>query len=71
MSTITISDTLFATATIMGRQIYTYTGDGISSFAQLINYVRGAAAGRRGMATITVRNTTRGWSQSRDFYLVC
>lgn len=69
MSTITSSDILFATATMMGRQIYTYTGNGVSSFAQLVNCVRGAAAGCRGMATITVRNATKGWSQSCNFYL--
>ncbi len=69
MSTISSTDILFATATLMGRQVYVYNGDGISSLAQLMSRVRGAAPGRRGMATLTVRNATRGWSESRDFYL--
>lgn len=68
MATIAATDILFATASIMGRQVYTYSGDGITSLAQLMGRVR-EAAGRRGMATLTVRNTTQGWSQSRDIYL--
>ncbi len=69
MATISATDILFASASIMGRQVFEYSGDGISSLAQLINRARGAASGCRGMATITVRNASRGWSQSRDFYL--
>lgn len=68
MATISSSDNLFASASIMGEQIFNFCGNGIMSISDLINRVR-ATSSRRGMVTLTVRNTSQGWSQSRAFYL--
>lgn len=69
MATIHTTDTLFASATMMGRQVFNFAGSGISSLAELINKVRTAPGVMAGLVTLTVRNTSQGWSQSRDFYL--
>lgn len=69
MATIHASDTLFASATIMGRQVFNFAGSGIESLSDLINKVRSAPGMITGLVTLIVRNSSQGWSQSRDFYL--
>ncbi len=69
MATISSSDNLFATATIMGRQIFNFCGSGIDSLSELIGRIRAASTSSRGLVTLTVRNSTQGWSQSRAFYI--
>lgn len=69
MATISSSDNLFATASIMGRQFFNYAGCGIESISELISRVRNHPLATKGMVTLTVRNSSQGWSQSRSFYL--
>ncbi len=69
MATISSSDNLFATASMMGEQIFNFAGSGVASLGELIAKVRNAPGARPGMVTLTVRNSSQGWSQSRSFYL--
>lgn len=69
MATISSSDNLFASASIMGEQIFNFVGSGISSLGELISQVRRSPQAKTGMVTLTVRNSSQGWSQSRAFYL--
>lgn len=69
MATISSTDILFATASVMGKQFFNFCGAGISSLAELIGRVRNESACHRGMVTLTIRNTSQGWSQSKAFYL--
>ncbi|MDE6300386.1 MAG: hypothetical protein K2M19_01540 [Muribaculaceae bacterium] len=69
MANINATDNLFASATIMGRQVFQFAGSGIGSLGELINRVRNTPGLMSGLVTLTVRNTSQGWSQSRDFYL--
>jgi len=68
MATISSSDILFATASVMGKQFFNFCGTGISSLGELIGRVRNES-NCRGMVTLTIRNTSQGWSQSKAFYL--
>ena len=69
MATISSTDNLFATASIMGQHFFHFTGNGISSLSELISRVRRHPLAPKGMVTLTVRNSSQGWSQSRAFYL--
>lgn len=69
MNGISSSDNLFASATSMGQQFFNFNGKGISSFGELLDKVKHHPAAPRGMVTITIRNSTQGWSHSRAFYL--
>ena len=69
MATISSSDRLFATASSMGRQFFNFSGS-VSSFDELIARLRSQPDAPRGMITLTVRNSSQGWSQSRAIYLV-
>lgn len=69
MATISSSDNLFATASVMGHQFFNFAGNGIASFAELVSRIRNHPFAPKGMVTLTVRNSSQGWSQSRAFYL--
>ncbi len=69
MATISSSDNLFASASIMGEQIFNFVGTGVASLGELISKVRNSPMARPGMVTLTIRNSSQGWSQSRAFYL--
>lgn len=62
------SDYIFAEASAMGRNFFNYAGHGIESFSQLVNMVRNIENAPRGLITLTVRNSSRGWSDSRNIY---
>lgn len=69
MANISHSDILFATATMQGRQFFNFAGRGLDSYGSLIDKVRQEASTLSGLVTLTIRNTTQGWAESRDFYL--
>ena len=69
MATISSSDNLFASASIMGEQIFNFVGTGVASLGELIPKVGNSPMARPGMVTLTIRNSSQGWSQSRAFYL--
>lgn len=72
MSHITPLDRLFVHV-FQNGSLYSF-GDisGVSSFSDIVNYVRGRAPHLRGMTTLSVRSTTGGWSASRPvFFMPC
>ncbi len=69
MATISSSDNLFASASIMGEQIFNFVGTGVGGGGGGGGIVRSWPMARPGMVTLTVRNSSQGWSQSRAFYL--
>ncbi|MDE7467531.1 MAG: hypothetical protein K2M61_04170 [Muribaculaceae bacterium] len=68
MANINTTDNLFASATMMGRQVFQFAGSGISSLNDIITRLR-STPGIAGLITLTVRNASQGWSQSRQYYL--
>ena len=70
MATISSSDNLFATAYVRGVEFYNFSGSGVSDISQIISEIRNHPSAVPGMVTLTVRNSSRGWSQSRSIYLV-
>ena len=68
MAKISSSDSLFISASAMGRRVYNYVGSGIESLNDVIELVRNAPGIPRGMLTLTVRNTSQGWARSSAFY---
>lgn len=70
MVNITSSDSLFISASAMGRQFYNFVGNGLDSFNEIINLIRNSPMTPQGMVMVTVRNASQGWSHSRAFYNV-
>ena len=68
MANISNTDSLFISATAMGRQFYNFFGTGIDSLKTIIDQVRSTPGAPRGMVTVTVRNASRGWASSQSFY---
>ncbi len=69
MATISSSDNLFATAYVRGMEIFRFSGSGISDISEIVSKIRNHPAAMPGMVTITIRNSSRGWSQSQAIYL--
>lgn len=67
MTTFSSSDTIFASAYQHGRQIFSTCGSGFSSLADVVSRLRSGAEAS-GMVTLTVRNASRGWSETRALY---
>lgn len=69
MTTITINDTVFATATFEGRTVAAFSASGFSSISDVLKAVRKALGGVVGMVRLSVRNASRGWRQERSMYI--
>lgn len=69
MAKISPMDNLFATAYMRGVEFFRFNGTGISSLVELVEKMRDHASASGGMVTLTVRNTSKGWSESRSIYL--
>lgn len=68
MAKIQLSDYIFVQASAMGRQFFNFAGKGIDSFAELVSMVRRQENAPRGLITLTVRNSSQGWTSSRAIY---
>lgn len=69
MSKITPLDRLFITVTQNGIARYFTELTGVSSLSEIIHRMRETIPGLKGLTTITVRNTTCGWNDSRSLLL--
>lgn len=69
MATISHSDTVFASASICGTEFCNLRGTGFAGMSDIINRVRRHPQARPGMITVTVRNSSQGWSRTQSFYL--
>ena len=63
---ISSTDTIFATICQRGRLLYSTAGTGFSSMTDLVNHLRGTVSG---MVTLTVRNSSQGWSRTSSLYI--
>ncbi len=63
---ISSTDTIFATVCQRGRQVYSTVGTGFTSMSDVVGRLRGAASG---MVTLTVRNSSQGWSRTANLYI--
>ena len=68
MANISSTDSLFISATSMGRQFYNIVGTGLESLSAIVSLVRNTPGAPRGMVTLTVRNASQGWARSHSFY---
>lgn len=69
MKKISIHDVIFATATIRGNIAVNIRLCGISSIADIIKVIKQEIGHVGGLLTISLRNMTQGWTQSRSVYL--
>lgn len=68
MATFSSSDTIFASVCQRGREIFSTSGTGFRSMSDIVARVlTGGTA--RGMVTLTVRNSSQGWSRTSAMYL--
>lgn len=66
MATIQSTDILFATLIQRGRTIASVRLSGITTFSEIIRYLRKVANGAVGMMTVSLRNGTQGWNHQRN-----
>lgn len=52
-----------------GRTVAEFTRDRVTNFSALLAMLRALVPGCRGLARLTVRNMTRGWSLERPLML--
>lgn len=69
MATISLTDVIFATLHIHGLSATTLRLEGVGSFAEILSALLKNAPGRRGMATVEIRNGSQGWSTRRNVML--
>ena len=68
MTTISSTDNVFAVAHREGREIFNFAGKGFTGIPDIVTRIRRGNP-TLGMVTLTVRNSSRGWSQTRSIYL--
>ncbi len=66
---ISYTDRVYARLTMAGRVLAEFTRDHISNYSALLALVRSLTPDCRGLARLTVRNMTRGWSEQRPLML--
>lgn len=69
MANISLNDNLFVSVSLLGRQFCSFMSCGIGSVEDIIEKVRSLPGAPRGLITLDVRNSSKGWSESRSFYL--
>lgn len=69
MATISFSDVIFATLTLHGIIKARIRVSGIRTFNQILAQLQAAVPGKRGMATIDIRNSSQGWNYRSQVFL--
>ncbi len=69
MKTISLSDIIFARATMMGREVANIRLHGISSMDDLVHRLRAELGSALGMVIVSIRNLSQGWTQERALIL--
>lgn len=69
MKTISLSDIIFARATMMGREVANIRLHGISSMDDLVHLLRAELGSALGMVIVSIRNLSQGWTQERALIL--
>lgn len=69
MAKISLSDIIFATISVRGKVMAKLRLDGVESYAQVLSHLLAAVKGWSGLATVSVRNSSQGWSVNRSVML--
>ncbi|MCF0213075.1 MAG: hypothetical protein HUK13_08960 [Muribaculaceae bacterium] len=69
MKTISPTDIIYATLRNHGTTLAGKCLSGINSFADIVRLLKTEAASCSGLATLMVRNATRGWTENRSVML--
>lgn len=69
MATLQTSDVIFATVSRCGTTIATLKLSGMSSLAQIFNYIKTVLSGTMGLLTVNLRNGTQGWNERYNLML--
>ncbi len=65
---ISSSDTLFASVTLRGREIFNKCLSGVSAVSEVISDLRSDPT-VAGLVTLRLRNSTQGWTRTQILYL--
>ena len=68
MTTIETDDILYVTLIHHGRAYKTMRLTGVDSMGEIISSMRNEVPALSGMATVDVRNSSRGWSTRNTLY---
>ena len=71
MGTITINSTdrVFATLSRFGSIIYNVELSGVTSMSDVVRRIRGEVKSGSGILSLTLRNSSQGWSRSASIML--
>ncbi len=69
MNIIQSTDTILARGTFLGRTVVDFSATGFESIDEVLSAVAADAGGMHGMLRISLRNATRGWSQSSAMFI--
>ncbi|MBD5355626.1 MAG: hypothetical protein HDR88_01270 [Bacteroides sp.] len=67
---IEFGDTIFARLTMGGRTVVEFMINRVADMTELLGELRDVTRGLRGLATLYIRNKSRGWSQQRPLMLI-
>lgn len=66
MSTISLTDEIFATVTLRGATLARVRINGVGSYSELLARLLSTIQGIRGMLTLDLRNSSQGWTVRRS-----
>lgn len=69
MHTIEATDIVWASATYRGRTVAAFSSTGFTSLADVVRAVRLAVGTLAGSLRLTLRNASRGWTQTRSLFM--
>jgi hypothetical protein len=69
MANIHSDDVVFATITQRGSTLASLKLSGITSMTHLLQCVCSSVSSLKGMATISVRNSSQGWTATQALYM--
>lgn len=69
MNVIQASDTIMARGTYLGRTVVDFASTGFENINDVLSAVAMSAGNLRGLLRISLRNSTRGWSQVRSMFV--
>ncbi len=69
MAQISCDDIVMATATLHGTEVAAFTSTGFASVSEVVRAVMCGIGSAFGMIELTLRNTSRGWSERRSLFV--
>lgn len=66
---IEFGDKIFARLTMGGKTVFEFMVSRVADMTELLGEIRHMTAGMRGLASLYIRNQSRGWSRERPLML--